>query len=148
MKPPLLIGLAVVWIAASAAAADEADTYIREPVRLQQTFTHAAGSCTYRLDIAGTINVKPGQENAPAPELDPNVRVMARAVCPSVESLKSTTAALAPGPLTWRQLSQSLSERSMVVTVERGHECTYAGELRVVGSNVLMDRFDNQCRAI
>jgi hypothetical protein len=125
------------------------DDYIREAVRLDRRYDNVVeGGCKYSLEITGTITPLPGQENEQPPQVTPNVAVTAQAACPAEESLKITNNVLGTGPLTWRQLANSLAERARVVTTEKNHECTFAPSLRVVGSRVDVTGFDHHCRAI
>lgn len=125
------------------------DDYIREPVRLDAHFDKTVDTgCKYQLVIAGTITPLPGQENEKFPQVAPNVNVTAQASCPNEASLKVTEGILGNGPLTWRQLADSIAQRARVVTTEKKHECTYAPSVHVVGSRVDFTGFDYRCKAI
>jgi hypothetical protein len=59
-----------------------------------------------------------------------------------------TSHLLDPGPLTWRQLDDTLQQRSRVITVEAGHECTFAAQFQADDKRLDMVRFDRNCHKI
>ncbi len=151
MKKILAMSFAAVLVPAAAFAQQQQneDEYIRQPIRLDQRFDRSfEGNCRYSVEVKGTITPLPGQENAKAPQLSPNVTVSAIASCPNEEAVSVSQNVIGQGPLTWRQLADSLAERAQVVTVESQHQCTYAPKFRVAAGRVEIWTFDHFCTAI
>lgn len=143
----LALPLVPAWAYADAQQND--DDYIRAPLRLDKRYDKAfEGGCKYTLTVSGTVTPLPGQENEKAPQVSPNVAVSAFASCPNEASVKVTENILGTGPLTWRQLADSLAQRARVVTTEKQHECVYAPKIHVVGTRVDVVDFDYHCRTI
>ena len=124
------------------------DAFINQPVHFDQTFERAAADCNYRVTVTGSITPVGDQGRAKAPAVDPRIDVMAEAKCPNVETAKLTSHILGVQPLTWRQLGNSIGKRSHVITVEKGHECTYGADFKLVNATLEMQRFDHYCKAI
>jgi len=124
------------------------DDYIRQPVRIDQTFRKTAGDCKYDVNVNGTITPLANQRNAKAPLVHPNVSVSALAKCPNDEAAKVTDDVLGDGPLTWRQLEDSLAVRATVVAVDKQHECTYAPKFRVENAKLELTSFTQHCTAL
>ena len=146
----LIAALALPAVGASAQQQSYgANDYIRQPVRFDKTFTQSlSGGCKYVVNVSGTIAPTAGQQNAKAPELTPHLTVAAQATCPNEASYKVTDNVLGNGPLTWAQLQDSLSRRSRVYTVEKGHQCQYAADFKHVDSRLQLDHFAHSCQAI
>lgn len=151
MKKAFAICLAATLaVPALAVAADtRGEDYIKQPVRLDQTFTRTvAGDCKYTLSVRGTITPLQNQEHAQAPRVSPKISVSAQAMCPTEEAVKVSDDLLGDGPLTWRELERSITDRARVVTVEKQHECSYAPKFRVQNAKLELVSFDQHCKNI
>jgi hypothetical protein len=143
----LAAALAVPAFAVAANTPNE-DDYIRQPVRFDQTFRRTvAGDCKYDLAVNGTITPLPDQPKGSIPMVHPNVSVSAQAACPNEEAVEVTDDVLGDGPLTWRQLEDSIAARARVVTSDKRHECTYAPKFRLVNAKLEIASFDQHCTA-
>lgn len=142
---------ALVLPLAGTAAAQNASDYIREPVRIDKTFDQTlAGGCKYTVDVSGTVTpeASPDAGAAQIPIVTPHVAVSAQTVCPTTAAVKVTDDTLGTGPLTWKQLEDSISSRSHVVTVEKTHRCTYGAVFQVVDRQLQVNHFDHACQAL
>ena len=124
------------------------DAYINQPVQFAQTFERTAADCNYKVTVTGSVVPVAAQGKAKIPAVDPRVDVTAQATCPNVETAKLSSHILGVQPLTWRQLANSIGKRSHVITVERGHECTYGADFKLVNARLEMQKFDHYCKAI
>ena len=143
--------VAVPLAAAPASAQQQYDSndYIRQPIRFDKTFDQSLeGGCKYRVSVSGTVTPAANSQNQKAPEVTPKIAVSAEAVCPNQTSVKITDNVLGTGPLTWKQLEDSISSRSHVFTVENQHQCTYGAQFKLVNAQLQLNRFDHNCTAI
>jgi hypothetical protein len=124
------------------------DAYIKQPVHFDSTFERSAGDCTYKVRVSGSVTPVSNEGNGKIPAVDPKLDVMAEAKCPNVETAKLTSHILGVQPLTWRQLSDGITQRSHVMTVEQSHACTYGAQFRLLNANLELQRFDHYCKAI
>lgn len=143
------LAAALVLPIAATAAAQNASDYIREPVRIDKTFDQTlASGCKYTVSVAGTVTPQQKGPNDQVPIVTPRIAVSAQTVCPNTAAIKVSDDILGTGPLTWKQLEDSISSRSHVFTVEKAHQCTYGAVFKVVDRQLQVNHFDHNCQAL
>ena len=153
-----LAGALALPFAASSSSAQQSQPqqngngdYIREPVRVDKTFDQSLpNGCKYSLSVRGTITPNPqnAQQSSDTPVVTPHIAVSAQTVCPNAAAVKVTDDVLGTGPLTWKQLQDSVSNRSHVFTVENRHACTYGATMKIVDRQLQVQNFDHHCSAL
>lgn len=123
--------------------------YIRQAVHLDQKLSKTVeGGCKYDVTIIGNITPSQNASNDKVPQVSPNLNVTAQASCPNQATFKMTDNLQGSGPLTWRQLADTLEQRARVITLEQNHACTYSPKFNIVASKVEMSSFDRRCTAV
>ncbi len=123
--------------------------YIRQAVHLDQKLSRTVeGGCKYDVTIVGNITPAQGTPNDKVPQVSPNLNVTAQASCPNQATFKMTDNLQGSGPLTWRQLADTLEQRARVITLEKNHACTYTPKFNIVASKVEMSSFERRCTSV